>query len=314
MQWLPPGKHAAICFSIDDIHPGKSADSYDGGGDMRGGALGLVEDLLRTHPKLRATLFTTPDWRETTPSPTRRVLARIPHLRDRVYLTKVLPRGSMRLDRHPEFVRYLTSLPRTEIGLHGLHHLHKGRVVVVEFQNESTEECGAILRKSMSIFRDAGIEFVRGMAPPGWNAPPNLLSAMVHVGLRFVTSARDVKTPIARGARAEMSGLRGVSLLEPELLLNGRLVHFSSNFQATSNKDRAFRIIEQGGLLCIKGHIIKNAMGHVALDGIDALYCNYLDVLFAALDARFGESLWWTSMSEIADRILEQPAAIQATG
>lgn len=312
MRWLPPGKSAGVCFSIDDVHPGKASDGYDGGGDMQAGALGLVEDLLRKHPKLHVTLFTTPDWRETNPAPTRRVLALVPYLRNRVYLTKVRPRGSMRLDRHPEFVRYLTSLPRAEVALHGLHHLHKGPVIVVEFQKQSVEECEATLGESMSIFRSAGIDFVKGMAPPGWNAPANLLAAMANVGLAFIASARDVKTEIVRGAKADMSGLKGVSLLEPELVARGRLVHFTSNFQATSTKERAFRIIEAGGLLCIKGHIIKNAMGHVALDGIDPLYCNYLDVLFGALESRFGDSLWWTSMSEIADRVLDQPAVTHA--
>ena len=309
MTWLPAGKVGGVCFSIDDIHPGRATDGYDGGGDMGAGALGLVEGLLRAHPKLRVTLFTTPDWRETTPHPTRRLLARIPVVRDRFYLSKIRPRGSMRLDRHPEFVRYLGSMPRTEIGLHGLHHIHTGRTLVVEFQSQSVEQCRGILRKSIDIFDRAGIKFVRGMAPPGWNAPESLLTAMADVGLRFIASARDVKTEITRGAKANMSGIKGVSLLEPDWVSSGRLVHITSNFQATSPKERAFQIVEAGGLLCIKGHIIKNAMGHIALDGIDALYCNYLDVLFAALEARFGDGLWWTSMSEVANHAIDGRAA-----
>jgi hypothetical protein len=309
MQWLPPGKKAAVCFSIDDIHPGRAVDGYDGGGDMRDGALGLVEGLLNAHPKLHVTLFTTPDWRETTPHPTRRLLARIPIVRDRFYLSEIRPRGAMQLDKHPAFVAYLKSLPRAEVALHGLHHIHKGPTLVVEFQEQSVERCRAILRASMAIFERAGLPFARGMAPPGWNAPNNLLEAMADVGLRFIASARDVRTPIARGAKANMSGTKGVSLLEPELVANGRLVHITSNFQATSPKERAFQIVEAGGILCIKGHIIKNAMGHIALDGIDSLYCNYLDVLFESLENQFGESLWWTSMSQLSDRMLAARSA-----
>ena len=31
IAWLPKGKKAAICFSVDDIHPAKSSDpSYEG--------------------------------------------------------------------------------------------------------------------------------------------------------------------------------------------------------------------------------------------------------------------------------------------
>ena len=68
-DWLPPGKRAAVCFTIDDVHPGKSADHYDGGGDLGNGALGRVTELLERHPDLHVTLFTTADWREISPTP-----------------------------------------------------------------------------------------------------------------------------------------------------------------------------------------------------------------------------------------------------
>jgi hypothetical protein len=55
--------------------------------------------------------------------------------------------------------------------------------------------------------------------------------------------------------------------------------------------------------LAVKAHIIKNAFGHVALDGVDQTYFNYLDLLFAELERRYGERLWWTSMGEVARRI-----------
>src|SRR5688572_24787883 len=102
-DWLPPGKRAAVCFTIDDIHPGTSKEHYDGGGDLGAGALGLVASLLERHPYLHVTLFTTADWRETSPSPSR-VLSKIPIVRDRMYLSKVLPEGTRRIDRHPEFL------------------------------------------------------------------------------------------------------------------------------------------------------------------------------------------------------------------
>src|SRR4051794_845169 len=103
-ELLPPGRRAAICFSIDDIHPGKSTDAYEAGGDLGKGALGHVEWLLSRHPKAKVTLFATPDWRQVSPHITRPLLAKVPYFRDRVYLSRVLPRGTMRLTRHPEFV------------------------------------------------------------------------------------------------------------------------------------------------------------------------------------------------------------------
>lgn len=301
-EWMPPGKTCGVCFTIDDVHPGRSTDAYEAGGDLGRGALGHVEWLLERHPKLHVTLFTTADWREISPVPTRKLLARIPILRDRFYLADVLPKGAMRLDRHLEFVRYLKSLPRTEVGLHGLHHIHPGPTVLIEFQNETADECAATLARALRIFRDAELPAPSGMTPPGWNAPPGLLEAMARVGMTYIASARDIVTPISENARTAMSGLRGLSLIFPESICSGRLVHISSNFQATSELDRAFEILEAGGLLSVKAHIIKNALGHVALDGLDALYRNYLHTLFSILEDRFGDRLWWTSMGAVASR------------
>jgi hypothetical protein len=302
-RWLPQGKRAAVVFHIDDVHPGRSTDPYEAGGDLERGALGHVVRLLDAHPQLRVTLFTTPDWREISPAPTRRVLARVPGVRQRAYLAPIHPRGTMRLDRHPEFVAFLKGMPRTEVALHGLHHVHPGPRLPMEFQGQGVDECRRMLREAVSIFRAAGLPFAPGMTPPAFNAPPALLRAMAEEGLAWVASSRDVRTEPAPGARGAMSGLAGLPLAEPALVEGGRLVHFPTNFQATSLPERAWRIVEGGGLLSIKAHIIKDALGHVALDGLDALYANYLDLLFTELDRRYGDSLWWTTMGEMAGTI-----------
>jgi hypothetical protein len=44
-------------------------------------------------------------------------------------------------------------------------------------------------------------------------------------------------------------------------------------------------------------------MGQISVDGVDGLYCNYLDLLFRELDRRYGDALWWTSMGEIAKNL-----------
>ena len=41
-DWLPDGRKAAVVFTIDDVHPGTSADVYEAGGDLGNGARGLV--------------------------------------------------------------------------------------------------------------------------------------------------------------------------------------------------------------------------------------------------------------------------------
>ncbi len=300
LVWLPPGKKAAVCFSIDDIHPGKSTDAYEAGGDLGQGALGRVEWLLRRHPYLYVDLFVTPDWREINWLPTRQLMARIPYLRDRIYLAKILPVGAMHLARHPEFVRYLKQLPRIEVAMHGLHHIHKGLRPAVEFQEQDADECRRILEQAMAIFREAGLEFVCGMTPPGWDLTPALAKAMEELNFSFVASARDIVTPVKPEAVTNMSGIKGASLIYPQLIEGSGLVHITSNFQATSSIERAIQIIEANGLLAIKGHIVQQAFGVSFLDGMGELYRNYLDVLFSELHRHYGDSLWWTSMSKVA--------------
>ena len=301
-SWLPASKRAAIALSIDDVHPGRSRDAYEAGGDLERGALGHLAWLLERHPRLRATLFVTPDWREISPRPTRRLLARIPLIRDRFYLAPVLPKGTMRLDRHRRFARYLRDLPRTEIALHGLHHVHRGLRIPVEFQGQNREGCRAMLRQGLEIFERAALPHVRGVAPPGWSLSAALAGACADLGFDFVASARDLETSVSRNAETSGSGIRGAPLIQPGELEAG-LVHFTTNFQATSGLDRALSILDHGGLLAIKAHIVKNAFGHIALDGLDEAYRDYLDGVLGEIGGRYGEELWWTSFGEIAARL-----------
>lgn len=311
-NWLPPDKRAAICFSIDDIHPAKASDYYEAGGDMGAGALGHLEWLLERHPQLRVTLFVTADWMEISPVPTRRWRAAVPYLRDQLYLAEHWRKGTMRLDRHPEFVRYLKNLPRTEIALHGLHHLARGRKVPMEFENATRAQAAARLEQMMQIFREAHLDFVPGLCPPGWSAPTALLDALADAGLGFIASARDLVTPIAKDARSNMSGLRGVSLIYPEWIHGGKLLHLPTNWQATSERERAREILECGGLLSVKAHIVKNALGHSSQDGLDETYRNQLDELFTGIEQEFGERVWWTCMGEIHARASKHIPSVEA--
>lgn len=311
-RWLPPGKDVAVCFTIDDVHPGRSTDAYEAGGDLGDGVLGHLAWLLERHAELRATLFVTADWREREPFVTRRTLGRVPRVRDRVWLVRRLAAGTMALDRHPEFVAHLRALPRTEVALHGLHHVHRGRRVMVEFQDEGVEACTATLRRAIDIFAAAGLPLPAGITPPGWEAPPALLAACSQVGLDYVASSRDVRTPVSATARTAMSGLQDMPLIEPTLVGDG-LVHIPSNVQATSSVDRVLDIAELGGLVSVKAHAVKSAFGHVALDGLDEVYRNYLDQLFWRLEDAYGHRVWWATMGEVAARVLDIAADEEGT-
>jgi hypothetical protein len=302
-RWLPAGKTAAVCFSIDDVHPGTSHDRYEGGGDLGAGHLGRLVRLLRRHPQLKATLCVTPDWRLDSLVPNTGFWRRVPWLNRYVQWTRLQPEGRFRIDRHPTMVSFLNGLERCEIVPHGLHHAHAGPRLATEFQDESEDRCAAVVAQSLAIFRSAKLRFVNGYVPPAWNAPPGLIGALGRMGFEFLSSARDLQTPISPEAVTAMSGLAGVSLIYPQLVGDRGLVHLSCNFQATSPLDRALEILECGGLLHIKAHIFKSDGRHVMADGLDDLYCNYLDLLFGELERRLGKHLWWAHLSEVAQRV-----------
>lgn len=261
--------------------------------------LGHLERLIAGHPSLRISLCVTADWRSRVPYPTRKWLARLGPLADRFYLAPRWPAGTFALDRHPEFVDYLLALPRTEIVPHGLHHVRKGQPMPVEFGAAGEAACDAALGRIEAIMARAGIHPARGLSPPGWEAPPALRRAMRRRGLEFVASARDIQTAIEPGALTAMSGLTGQPLIYPGITEEG-LVHIPTNFQATSSDERAYRILEHGGLLSIKAHAIARVGNYVALDALDEAYAARLDRLLQACAARFGDSIWWASMGEIS--------------
>jgi hypothetical protein len=293
-----PGKSAAVVMSVDDIFPSTSQSAYEAGGDLERGALGRLLWLLERHPQLQLTLFVTPDWRRISPV-AHRFWRHMPWLRDRVYLASVLPKGTMDIRNHPEFVAFLNWMPRTEIALHGLHHINLGHSVSVEFQHKDRAACAGMLAEAIRIFDESGLRYVRGLQPPGWTCGLALQQACLDVGIEWVTSARDIRTPVSKDAKTAMSGVSGVSMLFPERIAPN-LLHVSTNFQATSTPERAFDILAAGGILSIKPHITKNVPGHVHLDGVDDLYMNYLDRLFCDIEQRFGDAIDWTTFSRLA--------------
>jgi hypothetical protein len=302
-RWLPAGFTGAVCLSVDDVHP-TAGDATHGDGEVTREALGHLERLLERHPKLHATLFTTPDWRSRGIVTSKRLRHRVPVMRDLMYALRPLARGRLRLDRHPDFAALVRGIPRTDVGLHGLCHVRRGAHSTEEFAGRTRSACVRMLREGQRIMADAGITPVPGMTPPGWNAPPALLRAMADIGLRFIASARDLDTPIATGARTNGSGLRGVSLIYPEVLPYGEIVHITTNFQATSTPDRALEILRHGGVLSIKAHLLTRLGSYVALDGLNDGYAARLDRLFTDIEDRFGDTIWWPPMATLAAHAL----------
>lgn len=306
--WLPPGKAAAICMSVDDVHA-TAPQAGEAVGDIAKCALEHVAWLTERHPQLRVTLFTTPDWRTTSAYPTRRWRGTLPLVSHAFHAAEILPRGTLRLDRHTAFAAWLRGLRNVDFAVHGLHHVRRGPAYLQEFAGRSERRCRRIIVEARRILTAAGLPIVNGLAPPAWTAPPALLSAMAGLDMSFICSSRDLDTPIAPAALSRGSGMRDVSLIAPQRLPFGRLVHIPTNFQGTSSIDRAMAILECGGLLAIKAHLLKRFKTYVALDGLDRPYAEHLDQVCARIEDRYGDRVWWTTMNEIAGRMrsLDEP-------
>lgn len=289
MNWLPRSKRAAVCFSVDDVHPASVARE----------ALGHVRWLQERHPHLRVTLFTTPAWRTLDPYATRKLIAHVPIVRDSLFTVRTYRSGTFRLDRHDDFCAMLRDWPGAEVAIHGLHHARRGLRPINEFDGRGVRACRRIIGEAIRIFERALLPFARGLSPPGWGVTPQLLEAMHQADLVFIASARDLDTPVALDAIANGSGLRGVALFRPQKI-DGGLVHFSTNFQATSPIERATAIVGCGGLLSIKAHLLAESGSWRALDGLTSAYRDHLDRVLCTIEDLFGDAIWWTSMGEIA--------------
>jgi peptidoglycan/xylan/chitin deacetylase (PgdA/CDA1 family) len=298
-RW-PGSKASAVVFSLDDVHPGRSTDAYEAGGDLSDGVLGRLQSLLKAHDAAQATIFVTPDWREICPFPSR-TLARVPFLRNKAFLTPILPKGTMALSAHPRFTEYLGSIDRCELALHGLHHVHRGPLVPVEYQRESLRSCLTSVRSGVYLFERSGLDRPIGFCPPAWSAPPHLEAALSREGFRYLAASRDLETCVRLDALSHGSGRTDVPAFLPAVLPKSRLIHIPVNFQATSPFERAYEILEAGGLLSIKSHAIENACGHIALDALNVSYVSKLFDLFQEISTRFGNSVWWPTFAELSD-------------
>lgn len=267
-------------LNLDDIHPESSAQSTDCGGDMDAGVFGLLRQLWRRFPGVKVTLFVTPDWIDRRQPLWSRLRGRN---------TRTWPPGTFRLDRHPEWCRWLSALPNTEIAMHGLHHFSETGFHSQEFTHLGYEESLRRLREAEEIFRRSGLRHSRGFRPPGWGISPGLVRALREMGLDYVALTGDVASPIAPGARGSETGIPGLSLLGPDRWEG--LVNLPQNWDiARSTVERGLDIARAGGLISAKGHIASRYDGESIDNGLTPRTLRRLLDLLEALeefDVRF---------------------------
>lgn len=279
-------------LNLDDIHPESSAEGTDCGGDRDRGVFGLLREMWKQFPKVRVTLFVTPDWIDRRQPLWGRALRRN---------VRTWPPGTFRLDRHREWCGWLASLPNTELALHGLHHFAPRGFHSQEFAMLDRAESLRRLRVAEEIFRNAGLRLSRGFRPPGWGVCPGMFEALRDAGFDYVAASGDSTAPVRPGATGSEAGVKGLPLLEPGW--HAGLVNLPQNWDcATSTVERGVEIAKAGGLISAKAHIAPAYDGEPIANGLTPAVLKRLLDLLAALEPYDPE---FVTLEEVARKFRE---------
>jgi len=168
LNWLPQAT-GRVCFTIDDVHPGNLPMLRAGGTWTAAHSASGV--AARRHPQLRTTLSSPPTGgRSAWPSPP--FLAKLPYIAIAYFSVASWPEGTMRLDRHPEFVTYLKSLPALTCAPRPVSH-RKGRT--------SHRVSGPLPRGVTAMLAEA-IDIFHRQICPMHRALPSLLTFSSDLG------------------------------------------------------------------------------------------------------------------------------------
>ena len=66
-------------------------------------------------------------------------------------------------------------------------------------------------------------------------------------------------------------------------------------------------------VVAIKAHVMKRVGSYVALDGLDEVYRAYLDAVLRLIKQRYGDSVLFSRMDDIANRVLTTQASSEQT-
>ncbi len=242
-------------LNIDDIHPEGSREYGDCGGDMDEGVFRYLNLLVDEFPKLKITLFTTPDWRyKSSPGKIRRRF-------DFLFGSgvKLWEEERFLLTNYPEWCKWLRAKTRSgnfEVGVHGLYHYQKDYPYSAEFANLSFDECVSRIKRAEGIFREAGIPFVKVFRAPGWGMNEELFKALSKLGYAVAGSADHI-TPISKNAVCNETGIR-TSIIRPQKIAEYGITNIPQNWDPTRNSfERLEELRGIGALISAKVHICE---------------------------------------------------------
>lgn len=312
MSVWPEDYVSALIVGVDDVHPETSKDGCDCGGDLTNGALGLLVEILESHPRLKINLFVTPDWMFKPQSKVFRYLQR--HCKRQGFLDKFLgrlflrtwPKNRFKINKDEfrewvSFVRHYVTEGRVRVGIHGLYHFQPYIRHAAEFLYLSYAECRKRLKIAEEIFKNTKIPIEKGFAPPGWGVTDDLINALEAEDFIYIAGDADFKTNVDHRSLSENAGLQGVQLFFPTLI-KGRLVNVPRNWDiGFSPLERARAICRIGGLISVHSHIEDSYHGDHLGNGITVGNIERLSRLLQEMEEKYPGKIWYTSFGEVAE-------------
>lgn len=283
-----PGK---IVFGIDDVCPQKAGDAgKDFGGDLEEGVLGKLIDFAKEFPKIKYTLFITPNYVFRAQiryfSLVQKTAKKFFGLKFASGLARHWQGEPFRLDKHPEFCKFLKNYSRKglfSLELHGFNHFHAFLHHPQEFYDLKLNECNERIQKSIDLFKKAGFQKPLVFAPPGWFIGGNLLEALKANGFKFVAGSIDNSASIEKNSFSKGSGLQGVSAYKPQKVND--LVNIPRNFDLRfGTKDKAMQLMQLNGILGIQAHTAEEGI----MNAITGESMNNLRNALLALEKEYG--------------------------
>ena len=271
-------------LSFDDVHPESSGDGTDCGGDRDGGVFRYFPRLLRKCPELKITLFVTPNW--------------IDKANDSFFLRNMKRIFGMKyfntwvgepflLTKHKDWCSWLNSFKNIEVAVHGYSHHADRKLHSQEFQDMGYNDCRARLVNAERVFKDAGLNYVKGFRPPGWGISDGLFEALKDLKYDFI-SLDSVACNVGDLSRYKVEDYRG-------------LWNVPQNWDiARGTIDEALEILDKYGLLMAKGHISNYYDGERIGNGLNGVTFGRLCELFERMKDK---KSCFVSMKEIARRM-----------
>ena len=310
LEMWPSGFRCAVVMGVDDVHPETNSDGRDCGGDLRGGVINLLEELVAEHPQLKVSLFITPAWRFL---PQKRFFRRAQRQfersspMDRAWKGLFLrswPEDRFRIDSEGfadwrEKMRFLAQSDNFELCVHGFDHFQEYSQHAAEFAFLDRAECLDRVRKAKDLFLKAGLPHSEVFAPPGWAVTDELIRALGTAGFHCLAGSADGTSPVEETQTSEGAGLRGVPLYFPSWV-GDAVINVPRNWDlGRSPFERMDSVASLGGLIGVHSHIQDEYFGDYLGNGVTVENVQRLRASLRELERRYPGQIWYAKFQEV---------------